>query len=314
MTKDTSLSNQDSQTLLNQVILDYIKEQRRKQKWRWVMRIIYLLVLIFIGYELLINNEEAGTNIKPHVGIVDINGEIFDSKVANADEFAKGLESAYKNSGLKALVVRINSPGGSPVQAEYMYNMIKYYRSKYPEIKIYAVCVDLCASAAYYIAAAAEDIYASPSSVVGSIGVLYSGFGFVDAMNKVGITRRLQTSGTNKGFMDPFSPESNFQKQKMQVMLDLIHEQFINRVKQGRGDRLHINNEIFSGLMWSGEQALPMGLIDGFASAGQLARDVIKVNSMIDYTHKQNLLDRVSKNFGTAMANELASGLGMKLT
>ncbi len=308
-----SNSTPDSQILLNQIIIDYIKEEKRKRRWRWFMRVVYLLIIGLIVYQLYGNgNEEIGSNIKAHVGLIDVNGEIFDSKAANADDFAKGMESAYKNSGLKALILRINSPGGSPVQAEYMYNTVKYYQEKFPEVKVHAVCVDLCASAAYYIAVAAEDIYASPASMVGSIGVLYSGFGFVDVMKKIGIDRRLQTAGVNKGFLDPFSPESNAQKQKLQVMLDQVHQQFINRVKEGRGDRLQINNDTFSGLFWSGEEALPMGLIDGFASSRQLARDVIKIDSMIDYTHKQNILDRVTKNFGTAMADELPLSLGVK--
>lgn len=309
----SSNSNQDSQALLNQIIIDYIKEQKRKRRWRWLMRFIYLLIIGFVAYQLFVTgNEESGSNTKPHVGLIDISGEMFDTRPANADDFAKGMESAYKNSGLKALVVRINSPGGSPVQAEYMYNTIKYYRNKYPEIKVYSVCVDLCASAAYYVAVAGENVYASPASMVGSIGVIYSGFGFVDAMGKIGISRRLQTAGANKGFMDPFSPDTDVQKQKLQVMLDTVHQQFINRVKEGRGDRLHVDNDTFSGLIWTGEQALPMGLIDGFASSGQLAREVVKIETMIDYTHKQNLFDRVTKNLGTAMADELPLSLGIK--
>lgn len=308
-----SNSNMDSQTLLNQIILDYMKEQKRKRKWRWVMRIILLLIIAYVAIHLFFfNNEENGNNSKPHVGLVDISGEIFDTKSANADDFAQGIDNAYKNKGLKALILRINSPGGSPVQAEYMYNTVKYYKSKYPDVKTYAVCVDLCASAAYYIAVAADEIYASPASMVGSIGVLYNGFGFVDIMNKIGVTRRLQTSGINKGFLDPFSPVSEDQKQKLQVMLDLIHQQFINRVKEGRGSRLHIDADTFSGLFWTGEQALGFGLIDGLASSGQLARDTIKIESLVDYTHKQTLFDRVTKNLGTAMADELPLSLGIK--
>ena len=309
----SSNSNPDSQALLNQIIIDYIKEQKRKRRWRWLIRVIYLLIIGFAAYQFFGGGvDESGSNTKPHVGLIDLSGEIFDAKSANADDFAKGMESAYKNSGLKAVVVRINSPGGSPVQAEYMYNTIKYYRAKHPEIKVYSVCVDLCASAAYYVAVAADDIYASPASMVGSIGVIYSGFGFVDAINKIGVTRRLQTAGANKGFLDPFSPDSDSQKKKLQAMLDIVHEQFINKVKDGRGSRLHSDNDTFSGLIWTGEQALPLGLIDGFASSGQLARDVIKIDSMIDYTHKQNLFDRVTKNLGTAMADELPLSLGIK--
>lgn len=308
-----SESNPDSQTLLNQIIIDYLKDKKRKQRWRWVTRIFFLCLFGFIAYQIAtLSSDDLGSNTKDHVGLVDLNGEIAESKSAGADEFAKGIESAYKNTGMKALILRINSPGGSPVQAEYMYNTLKYYKSKNPNVKIYAVCVDLCASAAYYVAAAADDIYASPASMVGSIGVVYSGFGFVDLMQKAGVSRRLQTAGSNKGFLDPFSPSSDFQKKKLQIMLDLIHKQFIERVKAGRGTRLLIDDETFSGLLWTGEQALASGLIDGYASSGQLAREVIKINDIIDYTHKQNLFDKVTKNIGTALADELPLSLGLK--
>ncbi|HHT0593105.1 TPA: S49 family peptidase [Legionella anisa] len=313
MTNDhSSNSTADSQALLNQIIIDYMKETKRKRRWKWFMRVIYLLIIACIVYYVSKGtSEEIGTNIKPHVGIVDIIGEMSETK-ANADDFAKGLDSAYKNSGLKAVIIRINSPGGSPVQAEYMYNIIKFYQKKYPDIKIYSVCVDACASAAYYVAVATDTIYASPASMVGSIGVLYNGFGFVDLINKVGISRRLQTSGANKSFLDPFTPETDFAKQKLQVMLDQVHEQFINRVKEGRGSRLHIDDDTFSGLFWTGEQALAIGLIDGLASSGQVAREVIKVPEVVDYTRKQNLFDRVSKSLGTALADELPLALGLK--
>lgn len=306
-------SNADSQVLLNQIVIDYMKEKKWQRRWRWFFRALMIMLLVFIAYQVVnYNKNDAGTNEKDHVGLVDLNGEIADSKIANADDFTKGLDQAYKNKGLKALIIRINSPGGSPVQAEYMYQSIKYYKSKHPDVKIYAVCVDLCASAAYYVAVATDAIYSSPASMVGSIGVLYNGFGFVDVMNKLGISRRLQTAGNNKGFLDPFSPTTDFQKQKLQVMLDLIHEQFINRVKEGRGARLHANEETFSGLFWTGEQALTMGLIDGFASSGQLAREIVKINKMVDYTHKQNVFDRMTQNLGAAMIAELPESLGMK--
>lgn len=303
----------DSQTVLNRLVIEYLKDQKRKRHWRWVKRIIFLILLGLIAFMVMDwPKDDFVSNNKPHVGVIDVNGEIGDLKAANADDFVKGLTNAYKNKGLSAVILRINSPGGSPVQAEYMYNTINYFKGKYPDIKIHAVCVDLCASAAYYLAAAAEDIYASPASMVGSIGVVYNGFGFVDAMAKVGVTRRLQTAGNNKGFMDPFSAETDTQKQKLQTMLNLIHQQFIKRVKEGRGNRLLVDDETFSGLLWTGEQALASGLIDGYASTGQLARDVIKVDNLVDYTHKQNLFDRVSKNIGTAMAEALPMSLGLK--
>ncbi len=306
-------SNTDSQALLNQIIIDYMKEQKRKRRWRWMMRIILLLLIVFACiYLFFVGNEDSGTNSKPHIGLIDVSGEIFDHKGANADDFAQGVDSAYKNTGLKALIIRINSPGGSPVQAEYMYSTLRYYKKAYPEVKTYAVCMDLCTSAAYYVAAATDEIYASPSSMVGSIGVAYNGFGFVDLMNKVGVTRRLQTAGVDKGFLDAYSPPNSQQQQKLQVMLDLIHQLFIKRVKEGRGSRLHIDNDTFSGLFWVGEQALTMGLIDGFASSGQLAREKIKIDSLVDYTRKQNLFERVTKNLGTALADELPLSLGIK--
>lgn len=307
----TSNPNIDSQALLNQIVLDYMKEKKRKRRWRWVIRILIVLAIVYFAYLAFSDDDDKGGNIKPHVGVIDLNGEISDTKV-NADDFAKGMSVAYKNEGLKALIVRINSPGGSPVQAEYMYNTIKYYKKKHPNIKVYAVCVDLCASAAYYTAVAADTIYASQASMVGSIGVIYNGFGFVDLMSKVGVERRLQTSGVNKGFMDPFSPTNDAQKQKLQVMLDIIHQQFINRVKEGRGDRLHIDDDLFSGLFWTGDQALDKGLIDGYASSGQLAREVIKVDHIINYTFKPNFFDKVAKNIGASIADELPEALGIK--
>lgn len=309
----SSHSNMDSQTLLNQLIIDYLKEKKRKERWRWVVRVIILLILAYLVFQLFFSEKaKKADKSKIHVGLVDINGEIADGKEANADNFSRSITSAYKNKELKAFIIRINSPGGSPVQAEYIYNTIQYYKKLRPEVKIYSVCVDACASAAYYIASATEEIYASPSSMVGSIGVIYNGFGFVDAMNKIGVTRRLQTAGSNKGFLDPFSPIVEQQKQALQTMLDLVHQQFIQRVKEGRGSRLHATQDTFSGLFWTGEQALTMGLIDGFASSRQVARDKVGVDTLVDYTHKQNLLDRVSKNLGASMANELSLHFGLK--
>lgn len=305
-------NDSNSQTLLNQIVLTHMQEQDRKRKWRWVKHTLVLFIIVFIVYKMFaLNNEMETLRTKNHIGLVDVTGPIFESQPAGSEAFAKGLDDAYKSSGLKALILRINSPGGSPVQAEYMYNTLMHYRQKYPEIKTYAVCVDACASAAYYVAVAAEEIYASPASMVGSIGVLYNGFGLVDTMQKLGVTRRLHTAGVNKGFLDPFSPENPEQSQQLQTMLDIIHQQFIARVKIGRGNKLKQNDTLFSGLFWTGEQARDLGLIDGFGSSGQLARDVIKIEEMVDYTHKQNILERIAKNIGVAMADQLPESLGL---
>lgn len=306
-------SRSESQALLNKIVFEFMREQKRKRIWRWVSRSIILAIILWVGWHVLKTQSDAVTaRIKPHVGLIDVKGSIFDTQPASADNFAKGLDKAYANSGLKSLIIRIDSPGGSPVQADYMYNALLFYKKKYPAIKVYAVCVDACASAAYYLAAAADEIYANPATLVGSIGVLYNGFGFVDTLQKLGVTRRLQTAGKNKGFLDPFSPEKPGQQQQLQTMLNLIHQQFIDKVKAGRGRRLRINDETFSGLFWTGAQAKEQGLIDGFASSGELVRDVIQLDKLVDYTYEESVLERVAKNIGTSLANQLPTALGMK--
>ncbi|HHF7345893.1 TPA: S49 family peptidase [Legionella feeleii] len=313
MNNNPMTENPDSQTLLNQIVIEFMKEQKSKRRWRWVKRVIYLFLFAFVIYLIATyKDEDKVLRAKPHVGLIDVNGTIFDTDSGNAENFAKALDDAYKNTGLKALIIRINSPGGSAVQADYMYNTLQYYRQKYPDIKTYAVCVDMCASAAYYLAAGAEEIYANPASMVGSIGVLYNGFGFTDAMQKIGVSRRLQTAGINKGFLDPFSPVAPGDKQLLQTMLDDVHQQFIAKVKEGRGSRLKIDELTFSGLFWTGQQAKDRGLIDGFASSGQIARNIVKIDQVIDYTYKQSVFERMAKNIGTAVANQLPIAMGMQ--
>lgn len=218
--ESSSNSNLDSQALLNQLVIDYLQERKRKRRWKWIIRAIILVVLVYSSYKIVsVAKTTEASKDKEHIGLIDINGEIADSSSASADNFTKGIEKAYRSKGLKALIVRINSPGGSPVQAEYIYNVLQYYKSLKPNIKTYAVCVDMCASAAYYVAVGADEIYASPASMVGSIGVLYNGFGFVDALQKLGISRRLQTSGVNKAFLDPFPQRLNFRKKSYKPCL-----------------------------------------------------------------------------------------------
>ena len=313
MTNHSNSHDSESQSLLNQIVSDYLQEKKRQRVWKWVKRIGFILIGLLAVYFFATGiNEDAVARSKPHVGLIEIKGTIFDNQSASSDNFIKGLHKAYESKELKAVILRIDSPGGSPVQADYMYNTIRYYRQKHKDVKIYAVCVDMCASAAYYVASAADEIYANPSSMVGSIGVLYNGFGFVDAMQKLGVSRRLQVAGRNKGFMDQFSPIEPTQEKYLQTMLDEIHSQFIDRVKQGRGKRLHIDADTFSGLFWTGLDAKKRGLIDGFASSGQLAREIIKVNLFVDYTYQPSVIERVAKNIGTAMAEQLPMSMGMK--
>lgn len=305
--------SRDSQAVLNQIVLEYLRDKKRDRRWQWVKRVVFALIIIWIAVELFtLHSDELSPFKGPHVGLVDLKGTIFDLDSGSADNFIKGLDKAYENKEVKAMILRIDSPGGSAVQADYMYNAIRYYRKKFPDIKVYAVCVDMCASAGYYVASAADEIYANPSSLVGSIGVLYNGFGFTDTMQKLGVSRRLLTAGKNKGFMDQFSAINPEQEKEMQVMLDLIHTNFIDKVKAGRGKRLKIDDNTFSGLIWTGIQAKERGLIDGFASSGQLARDIIKIDQVVDYTNKQSVLERVAKNMGVALADQLPSALGLK--
>jgi protease-4 len=294
-------STEDAQALLNKMVYDFMKQQRHQRIWRWIKRCIYLIVLLFIAYHVIdYKLESSKLSLKPHVGLIDIRGEISESAQSNSDAFGKSLGNAYKNEMMKAVIIRINSPGGSPVQADYMYNIIRHYQKKYPKVKVHAVCIDTCASAAYYVASAADDIYANPSSLVGSIGVIFDGFGFNDLMQKVGVSRRMVTAGKNKGFLDPFSPESAAQTAYLQTMLAEIHQQFINKVKEGRGARLKINDDTFSGLAWTGIEAKNIGLIDGFASAGDLMRNTLKIEDAIDYTEKLSVVEQVSKNVGAS--------------
>lgn len=304
MNKSTTEQPQ-TQELLNQIIIEYFAEQRRKRVWRRIKRTIILLIVL-VGLLILwvMHNNELISRNKPHVGLIDIQG-IIENQPSTSESFAKGIQKAYENKALKALILRIDSPGGSPVQADYVYNLIRYYRTKHHDIKTYAVCVDMCASAAYYIASAADEIYANPSSMVGSIGVVYNGFGFVDTLQKLGVTRRLHTAGSNKGFMDQFSPEKPEQIEALQAMLNTIHQQFIQKVKDGRGQRLKMDQDTFSGLVWTGVQAKDRGLIDGFASSGQLAREILKIDRIVDYTDRQNVLEQMTKSLGTTMVDQL---------
>lgn len=304
----------DSQVLLAQLATEFLREKKRQQRRKWYKGIVWLLVVCWGAYlYFALGSEQKKESKQPHVGLIDINGNIFENEIANAENFSKSMDKAYASKAMKALIIRIDSSGGSPVQADYMYNTIQYYRKKHDKIKVYAVCVDVCASAAYYVAAAADEIYASPASIVGSIGVLYNGFGFVDAMQKLGVSRRLQTAGVNKGFMDQFSPVVPGQEKILQTMLDLIHQDFINKVKAGRGNRLKLDDETFSGLFWTGIQAKERGLIDGFASSGQLMRETIKLKNMVDYSYKEMTIERVAKRMGVAMINQLPAMLGLKV-
>ncbi|MCZ2407906.1 MAG: S49 family peptidase [Burkholderiales bacterium] len=287
--------------VLEKLAFAALAEQRAARRWRNFFRLAWLLLIAALAWSLA-SNEMAGTTSKsaPHTAVVEIKGEIASGADASADNVLAAMRSAFEDAGSQAVVLLINSPGGSPVQAGIINDEIVRLKQKHGK-PLYAVVEETCASAAYYIAAAADEIYVDKASIVGSIGVLMDGFGFTGTMEKLGIERRLLTAGENKGFLDPFSPQSDQQRALAQVMLDQIHAQFIAAVKAGRGERLKSDEQTFSGLFWTGQQAIERGLADHLGSLDYVAREVVKAEDIIDYTRRENVAERLAKRFGAAV-------------
>lgn len=297
---------------IEKLLLEGIKEQKRRRRWSIFFKLLFFAWLFLLA-SLFIPAKEIsdGHRIKKHVGLVDLDGAIFDGAEASADHVVEGLTEALKDPKTVAVILRINSPGGSPVQADDIYNNVMRLRRDYPDKKVYAVCRDVCASAAYYVASASDQIYANPATLVGSIGVLMDGFGFTNAMQKIGIDRRLFTAGSEKSFLDPFSPLKPQDVTYAQDILNQVHQQFINAVKKGRGSRLKKDPILFTGLAWTGEQAKDLGLIDGFGSAGYVARNIIHVDNIVNYTKKPGLFEQLSKSMGASFSHEIAATLNL---
>ncbi len=277
-----------------------LSEQKSTRRWKTFVRLSWLLFLIALVWLALHRGSSPSSVSTPHTAVVEIKGEISEGADASAEYVNSALRAAFEDEGAKAVVLLINSPGGSPVQAGMMNDEILRLKAKHKK-PVYAVVEETCASAAYYIAVAADKIYVDKASIVGSIGVLMDGFGFTGLMDKLGVERRLMTAGENKGFLDPFSAQSERQRAYAQTMLNQIHQQFITVVKNGRGDRLKEIPEMFSGLFWSGEQAVNLGLADQFGSLEFVAREVVKTEDIIDYTRRENVAERLAKRFGAAM-------------
>lgn len=297
---------------LKDVALEGIKEQRRARRWGIFFKLTFLLYLIlFLVVIFGSKSEKQLTTASKITAVVDINGIIMDGAEASAELVLPSLKEAFENSKTKGVLLRINSPGGSPVQAGIINDEIRRLKALHKDIPVYAVVSDLCASGGYYIAVAADQIYADKASIVGSIGVRMDNFGVVGLMEKLGVQRRLYTAGANKGMLDPFLPEKTEQVQHVQAMLDNTHRQFINVVKQGRGDRLKETPDIFSGLFWTGEDAVKLGLIDGLGSDTYVARDLIKAEDMVNFTTEKGLLESISRRVETSVkafvANELST-------
>ncbi len=309
MSEQNSSDSQPSweKKTIEKMLFEVLKEQRRNRRWKIFFRLLALGIILAII--ILIFAAPSTTSIKPHTAVVEIKGIIQDSGKTNAANIMEGLENAFEDQNTKGIILDINSPGGSPVQAGLVYDEILRLKKLHPDTKVYAVCSDICASAAYYMAAAADEIYADRASMVGSIGVLMNGFGFVDAIDKLGIQRRLLTAGKNKGFLDPFSPLEANQVKYADDMLKEIHQQFIDSVKAGRGDRLKNNPDLFSGLVWTGENAVNQGLTDGLGSIQSIARDVIKEEKLVDYTYHGGLLQKFADNLSSQASQEIVSQL-----
>lgn len=294
---------------LEKLAFSALQEQRRTRHWGIFFKLltfIYLSALLVLVFGMMDHGEIPSSG--KHTAVVDMHGVIGIGSDTNAERVINGLQAAYKDKNTQGVILRINSPGGSPVQAGLINDEIRRLRAKHPETPLYAVVEDVCASGSYYVAVAADKIYVDKASIVGSIGVLMDGFGFTGTMERLGVDRRLLTAGNNKGFLDPFSPPNPNQTAHAQVMLDGIHQQFIDVVKSGRGARLKETPEMFSGLMWTGDQSIKLGLADDFGSVDSVARDVIKAEKVLDYSVKDNIAERFAKRLGAGAVNSLWKG------
>lgn len=286
-----------------------LQEQKAKRRWGIFFKLAALVY--FVAVLVLVVDWGGAEKLaeSKHTALINVRGTIDATGDSSADKISGALHSAFEDKGTAGVILRINSPGGSPVQSGIVYDEIRRLRAKHPEIPLYVVVEDICASGGYYVAAAADKIFVNKASIVGSIGVLMDGFGFTGAMDKVGVERRLLTAGQNKGFLDPFSPQDQKQKEHAQTLLGEIHRQFIDVVRQGRGARLKEAPDTFSGLMWTGSQSVAMGLADDFGTVDSVARDVIKAELVLDYSVKENIAERFVRRFGA----EMAQGLSLRL-
>lgn len=294
------------QALVNRVVLDHLAEQRRGRRWGVFFKLLtfaYLIALLVVLWP-----DDLAVNVSPdeaHTALVEVKGIIAPETNAGADRIVTALRKAYEDANTKGIILRINSPGGSPVQAGYINDEIRRLREKYPDIPVYAVAADLCASGGYYIAVAADAIYVDKASLIGSIGIRIDAFGFVEALRELGIERRLLTAGRDKGILDPFSPMQEEQRVFLQGVLDQLHEQFIQVVRAGRGGRLKGGDELFSGLFWSGEESVVLGLADGLGSSSYVARELVGVEKVVEYSAKKDLLERLADRLGATIAASL---------
>jgi protease-4 len=303
----TETNGQWERELVTKLATAALKEQRRARLWGIFFKLltfayITLILLMAIDWQ----GAEGGGK---HTAMVELNGLIAPGTDASAEKVTAALRAAFRDKNTQGVVLRINSPGGSPVQSQTIYDEMKRLRKKHPEIPLYAVVEDVCASGGYFVAAGADRIYVGKASIVGSIGVLMNGFGFTGLMEKLGVERRLVTAGDNKGMLDPFSPVDPKDVAHVKQMMGDIHQQFVGVVREGRGKRLKETPEIFSGLIWTGERSVDLGLADGFGSLESVARDVVKAESIVDFTQKAGIAEKFARRFGAAAAGALVESL-----
>ena len=304
MLKDENKQNWEKDTV-RALAWEGVKEQRRARRWGIFFKFLTFAYLAFFLWT-FVDWKAAGDIVsKPHTALVDIKGLIAEGANADAEEINDLLQAAFEDKNTRGVILEINSPGGTPVQAKAIYDEILRLREKHPDISLYAVVTDLCASGGYYVAAAADEIYASKASIVGSIGVRMDGFGFQKVMEKLGVERRTLTAGKNKALLDPFAPQDPAQRAHLQGMLDQVHQLFIDDVKAGRGGRLQESEELFSGLIWSGEESLKLGLIDGFGNTSYVAREKIGEENIVSFSPRKTIFEQLTEEVGTVMAKTL---------
>lgn len=312
VTQNTNETKNWERDVLSKLAMGALTEQRRTRRWGIFFKLL-MVAYVAVFLVLLVPGKDGKISVgKKHTALIEVRGVIADDAEANADDIISSLREAFENKNTTGVLMRINSPGGSPVQSGYISDEIKRLRGLHPNTPLYAVVGDMCASGGYYIAAAADEIYADKASLVGSIGVIMSSFGFVDAIEKLGVERRMLTAGENKGFLDPFSPLKESDVKHIRSMLGNIHNQFIETVKAGRGERLKISDDLFSGLVWTGEQGLELGLVDGLGSASYVAREIIGEENIVDFTFQPDPIERFANQLGIVMAETFARISGLE--
>ncbi len=295
--------------LIEKLALSTLEEQKKARRWGIFFKSLtfaYLIAILVIAFYPKFKSEMTGGG-KKHTAVINVQGVIAENEAASAENIIQGLKNAVKNKATKGIILNINSPGGSPVQSHYVYQKIRDIKAQHPELPIYAVVTDICASGGYYIASAADKIYVNQASIIGSIGVIMNGFGFVETMKKAGVERRLLTAGAHKALLDPFLPLKQDEAKHMQGLLDEVHQQFIDAVKQGRGERLKDSPDLFSGLVWTGAQGIKLGLADDIGSVASVAEKVIGAKKIVDFTPQERLLDRLAGKLGTAFGQAMSS-------